>query len=294
MSVPPIVRILALVAITLSSGVARAATTPATQPARVLHITADPNNLPFSNDKREGFENKIADVIAKDLGATIEYDWRAQRRGYVREAIKHGTSEITMGVPTKIERVMTTRPYYRSTYCFVYRKDAKLKIDNFDSPALKQVKIAVPLTGGTNNSPPGQALANRGIIDNIVGFSLYSEDYREPNPIGKIISAVADGKVDVAIAWGPVAGYFAQQQKVPLVVVPITQPAESSTPFAYDISVGVKRGNKALRDEIDGALSRHKEDISRILDEYHVPRVTSDTQSASGSEPSHAKASGTP
>jgi quinoprotein dehydrogenase-associated probable ABC transporter substrate-binding protein len=246
---------------------------PTTRPARVLHITADPNNLPFSNEKGEGFENKIAELIARDLNATIEYDWRAQRRGFFREAIRHGTSEIVMGVPTEIERVITTRPYFRSTYCFVHRKGAPFTLKNFDSPDLKKLKIGVPLMGGSSSTPPAVALANRGLTDQVVGFSVYQVDFREANPMSRIIRDVADGKIDVAIVWGPLAGYFAPRQKVRMEVVPIDVPPESSTPFAYDISIGVKRGNPALRNEIDQVLDRRKIEIAKILDEFGVPQV---------------------
>ena len=251
-----------------------ATTEPSGQPsALVLHIASDPNNLPFSNERQEGFENKIAALIAKDLGAIIEYNWFAQRRGFFREAVKHGPSDIVMGVPAvDFERVLPTRPYYRSTYCFVYRKSSPWKIQNFDDPSLRKLEIGVPLVGDSKNTPPAQWLADRGIVDNIVGFSIYS-DYRDANPASKMIDAVAKNDIDVAIAWGPIAGYFAPKESVPLTVVPITQPSKSSTPIAYDISIGVKRSNSQLRRQIDDVLIRRKSEIDRILDEYGVPRV---------------------
>jgi len=247
---------------------------PSAQPSPlVLHIASDPNNLPFSNEREEGFENKIAALIANDLGATIEYNWFAQRRGFFREAVKHGPSDIVMGVPTvDFERVLPTRPYYRSTYCFVYRKSSPAQIKSFDDPALHKLKIGVPLVGDSKNTPPAQWLADRGIVDNIVGFPVYT-DYRDATPASKMIDASAAGDIDVAIAWGPIAGYFAKKQSVPLTVVPITQPSKSSTPIAYDISIGVKRSNSQLRRQIDDVLIRRKFEIDRILDDYGVPRV---------------------
>src|SRR3954447_25014488 len=119
-----VVLVMLMAAGTLWSATPQAATT---QPL-VLHIAADPNNLPFSNDKLEGFENKIAALVASDLKATIEYNWWAQRRGFFRDAVKHGPSDIVMGVPANFERVIPTRPYYRSTYCFVYRNSAPAQI----------------------------------------------------------------------------------------------------------------------------------------------------------------------
>jgi mxaJ protein len=177
-----------------------------------------------------------------------------------------------MGVPANFERVIPTRPYYRSTYCFVYRNSAPAQIRSFDDPALRQLKIGVPLVGGSNNSPPAQWLSDRNIVDNIVGYSIYT-DYREANPASRMIEAVTRGDIDLAVAWGPVAGYFARKQSPPLTVVSITQTTNSSTPIAYDICIGVRRSNPQLRRQIDDVLIRRKLEIDRILDDYGVPRV---------------------
>jgi mxaJ protein len=246
------------------------AANPTSRP--VLHIVADPNNLPFSNDRCEGFENKIAQLIADDLGAAIDYTWWAQRRGFIREAVKHGSSEIVMGVPAEMDRLLRTRPYFRSTYVFVYRADAATKPASFDDPALRKLKIGVPLVGGSNNSPPAQALADRGVVDNIVGYTVYT-DYRQPDPAAKIIHDVAERQIDVAIVWGPLGGYFAKKQSTPMTVIPVPTSAQSSTPFAFDICIGVKRTNPQLKYQIDRALARHQNEIDRILDQYGVPRT---------------------
>jgi mxaJ protein len=253
-----------------SSVLAATASQPTSRP--VLHIVADPNNLPFSNDRREGFENKIAQLLADDLGATIDYTWWAQRRGFLREAVKHGESEIVMGVPAELERVLRTRPYFRSTYVFVYRADAATKPSSFDDPALRKMKIGVPLVGGSNNSPPAQALGDRGIVDNLVGYSVYT-DNREPDPAAQIIRDVAQRKIDVAVVWGPLGGFFAKKQSTPMDVIPIDSSTQSSTPFAFDICIGVKRSKPQLRDEIDRALARHQHEIDQILQDYGVPRM---------------------
>ncbi len=253
------------------------AASPASQPASrpVLHIVADPNNLPFSNERREGFENKIAQLIADDLGATIDYTWWAQRRGFFREAVKHGTSDIVMGVPAEMDRVLRTRPYFRSSYVFVYRADATTKPASFDDPAMRHLKVGVPLVGGGNNSPPAQALGDRGMVDNLVGYSVYT-DYREPDPAAQIIRDVAERKIDVAIVWGPLGGYFAKKQSTPMEVIPVPSSVRSSTPFAFDICVGVKRSKPELKEEIDRVLARHKREVDRILEEYGVPRTANE------------------
>jgi ABC-type amino acid transport substrate-binding protein len=128
------------------------------------------------------------------------------------------------------------------------------------------------------NTPPAHALAARGLIDNVVGFTLYG-DYREANPPARIIEAVANGDIDTAVAWGPMAGYFASRQNVPLTVTPVQHPPEDSgLRFAFSIAMGVRKGNKALRDEVDGTLQARKAEIDSILDSYGVPRVAAPTK----------------
>jgi mxaJ protein len=240
---------------------------------RVLRITADPNNLPFSNEKREGFENKIADLIAKELGAEIQYSWRAQRRGFFRETLNEDRADLVLGVPAHFELALPTSPYYRSSYVFVYRKDRNLNIHSLDDPALHKLKIGVQMIGNDEtNTPPAHALAHRGIVDNVIGYTLYG-DYREPNPPARIIDAVAKGDIDVAVVWGPLGGYFAKQQSVPLEVVPVSPASDPNLPFTFAIAMGVRKQDKQLRGELNAVLERRRDDINRILDQYNVPRV---------------------
>src|SRR3954469_11742113 len=134
---------------------------------QVLRIAADPNNLPFSNERLEGFENKIAEVVAEQLGAELRYTWRAQRRGFFRETLKSGDCDIVLGVPTGLEGALTTEPYYRSSYVFVTRKDGGLRLSGMDDVQLHAARIGVQLIGDDGaNTPPAHALAMRGIITN--------------------------------------------------------------------------------------------------------------------------------
>jgi mxaJ protein len=234
-----------------------------------LKIAADPNNLPFSNDHLEGFENKIAAVLAEELERKIEYVWHAQRRGFFRQTLKEGDCDLVMGVPAHFERALTTKPYYRSRYVFVERSDRDLNISTLDDRALRELKIGVQLIGDDGmNTPPAHALTERGIITNLFGFTLYG-DYSKPNPPARIIEAVANGEIDVAIVWGPLAGYFASRQETPLKITPL--PKSDDLPFSFAISIGVKKGESQLRDQIDQILSRRKEDIQTILREYRIP-----------------------
>jgi mxaJ protein len=243
-------------------------------PKRALRIAADPNNLPFTNEKREGFENRIAELVAREVGVEIEYHWRAQRRGFFRETLKENQADLVLGVPVGFDMALTTAPYYRSGYVFVTRRDDKLDVKSFDDPRLKSLKIGLQLIGddGTN-TPPAHALAFRGITGNLAGFTLYG-DYDQANPPARIIEAVSRKDVDAAIVWGPLAGYFARRQRVPLTLTPV-EPAvdRSGLPMTFAIAMGVRKGNNELRDLVDGALKKRKAEIDRILDEFGVPRV---------------------
>ncbi len=241
---------------------------------RELRVCADPNNLPFSNDKGEGFENKIVDIIAKDIKAKVTYTWWAQRRGFVRHTLYAEACDLWPGVAAQQEMLSPTQPYYRSTYVFVTRADRHLDIRSFDDPKLKSLKIGVEMIGyDAQNTPPAHALARRGIIQNVRGFSVLG-DYRKPNPAADIVEAVAQGTVDVGIAWGPLAGYFASKAPVTLTVAPV-QPQQDGIkfPMTFAISMGIRRGDNSLAREIDRALIRNKPAIDAILATYHVPRL---------------------
>ena len=266
------------VAIALAMACAACHNVPATgnrSPAtRVLRVCADPNNLPYSNSRQQGFENKIATLIAHDLNARVEYAWWPQRRGFVRNTLKNGTCDCIIGVPSNFELALPTQPYYRSSYVFVSRKDRHLDITSLDDPRLKKFRIGVQIIGNDQaNSPPAHALTQRGIIDNIVGYTVYG-DYRDPEPGRAIVDAVAHGDVDLAIVWGPQAGFFAKEQKVALDLTPVTPQIDLPfLPFVFNISMGVRRGDQALRDQLDREIERRRGDIDRILDQYGVPRV---------------------
>jgi mxaJ protein len=239
----------------------------------VLRVAADPNNLPFSNERGEGFENKIAELIAHDLGARLEYYWQAQRRGFFRQTLKEGRADLVVGVPAHFDLAATTQPYYRSTYVFVTRRDRDLHISSFDDPKLRKLKIGVQIVGADEmNTPPAHALAARGIINNVRGYTLYG-DYTKPNPPARIIDAIKAGEIDVAAVWGPLAGYFAKNSDVPLAITPVQPQTDGPLRFAFDISAGVSKRNAELKTKVDQIISAHRHEITRVLDSYGVPRV---------------------
>jgi mxaJ protein len=242
------------------------------KPARVLRVCADPNNLPFSSEHAAGFENQIAAVLAKQLHARVEYTWWAQRRGFFRNTLNAGLCDVVIGVPSRLDMARTTKPYYRSAFAFVTRADRKLDIRSLEDKRLSTLKIGVQLVGDDGrNSPPAHALAARGIVDNVVGFTM--GDYREDSPATDIVRAVADGTIDVAIAWGPLAGGAATRSKVKLVITPIQEASDHGQQLQFDIALAVRRKDDALAAELEHALDKRRAEITKILDRWRVPRI---------------------
>jgi mxaJ protein len=213
----------------------------------------------------------------------VRYTWWPQHRGFLRNTLKAGTCDVVMGLPSSVELALTTRPYYRSTYVFVYRKDRGIAVQSFDDPALRKLKIGVQMVGDDGaNSPPAHALASRGIIDNIAGYSVYG-DYSQPNPPARIVEAVAKGDVDLAVVWGPLAGYFAPRplagyfaprQQAPLELVPVSPQIDRPfLPFVFDMSMGVRRGDAKLHAELESFIERRQPEIDALLARYGIPRV---------------------
>lgn len=239
-----------------------------------FRVCADPNNLPFSDRDGRGFENKLAELIAGRLGEHVTYTWWAQRRGFVRNTLNAGSCDVIMGVPTEFDMVETTRPYYRSGYVFVSLSDRRYDLRSIKDRRLRDLRIGVQLIGDDGfNTPPAHALSRQGIVRNVVGFSVYG-NYRDPDPPARIVEAVESGEIDVAAVWGPLAGYVARHSAVPLTVAPI-EDVEDFKPlqFQFDIAVGVRKGDHALRVRIDNVLGREHAEIARLMATYGVPTL---------------------
>jgi quinoprotein dehydrogenase-associated probable ABC transporter substrate-binding protein len=253
-------------------------------------VCADPNNLPFSNQRGEGFENRIASVIAADLGLAVRYTWWPERRGFVRNTLNFGRCDVILGVPASVDVVAPTTPYYRSIYVFVIRRDRGLQIRSLDDPVLHGLRIGIDSAGGDyDDPPPARALAQRGLARNLVPYG-FSNDHSRPNPRGELIAAVARGEVDLAIAWGPLAAYFARRSPVPLDITPVSPVVEPpSVPLAFDVAAGVRRGDTRMRDRLEGALERRRSEIRGILETYGVPLVDDSGNSGKSFRPPAAR-----
>jgi mxaJ protein len=237
-----------------------------------LRVCADPNNMPFSDASGNGFENKLAALVAREMGRSVDYVWWAQRRGFVRNTLKAGLCDVVIGVPTLYDQVATTRPYYRSSYVFVSRLDRGIDVSSLKDPRLRDLKIGVHLFGDDGmGAPPAHALGEQGIVGNVIGYSLYG-DYRDVAPPTRLLEAVIDRKVDLAAAWGPLAGYAALNSPVPLRIA-LMDDTKNFAPlqFAFDISMGVRKNDVALRQQLDDIIARKGPEIAVLLKAYGVP-----------------------
>jgi mxaJ protein len=250
----------------LSLALAAAAACAADRP--VLRVCADPDNLPYSNQRGEGFENRLAELVARELSATVRYTWAPQRRGFVRNTLNADECDVMMSVPATLEMVAATRPYYRGTYVFVSRG---LGIRSFDDPRLAKMRIGLQMVGD-DYTPPSYALAARGLSGNVAGFGSH-----EP---AKIIEAVKRGEIDVAIVWGPLAGYYGAPD---LEITPVSPSAFGGMPFTFDMSMGVRKSDSALRAELDRVIATRCGAIQKLLDEYRIPREGNACESQSRS-----------
>lgn len=238
---------------------------------REIRLCADPHNLPYSSAAGPGFENRIVELVAREMGAELTSVWLAQGRGYVRKTLNAGLCDVIAGVPSEFDPVRTTAPYYRSAYVFISRAGAEPPYRAFDDARLKTAKIGVQLIGDDlATTPPGHALAARGLLDNVTGYPIYGE---RPQ-VQRMVDDLASGTIDVALAWGPQAAYFASRAAAPLQVTVAQAPPElAPLPFAFSISMGVRRNDTALLQALDAALARLRPAIDAILAEYDVPRV---------------------
>ena len=236
----------------------------------ILRVCADPDNMPLSNQKGEGYEQKIAELVAKDWNAKVEYAWWPVRRGYFSRALNGRYCDVAIEAPAGLDMAGVTKPYFRSGYVFVTRKDSGLDIKSLADPRLKKLKIGINLLNSdAENTPPAMALSQYGVVGNLVGFTTFYGDSARPEDI---VTAVAKKDIDVAIVWGPVAGYFARASSTPLALQSLPErDSLSDFPFQYNIGMAVRRRDRALRDSLQATLERRRPEIQSILKQFAVP-----------------------
>jgi mxaJ protein len=252
---------LRVAAVILGCSVMLAASTPFT-------VCADPQNAPFSSRENVGFENQIAKVIAAQLDQPLRIHWARMGRGFVREVLNKGACDAIIAAPVGMRGLLVTKPYYRSTYVFVTRRDEQ-PIRSFEDPRLLKMKIGVQVLDD-DYAPPARALARRGLTKNIVGFEMDSN-------AGQIIAAVAEKKIDTAVVWGPLAGYYARRYERALRLSPVSPQLDPpSLPFTFEIGVGVRKSEPELYERMQQAVHRAQPEITQILKKNGVPLLPLD------------------
>lgn len=232
-----------------------------------LRVCADPDNLPFSNAKGEGFENHIINLLAQGMGRTVTYVWTTERRATAIEVMARGRCDVVPGAIAGAAGVMTTRAYMHSAYALVSRDD--VRVTGFDDPQMKRLRIGVQSVGDDAVTPPVEALLSRGLAGNLRPYTLHG-NASDPNTAGGMVHAVAARDIDAAVLWGPFAGYYAARQDIALNVVAVAA-APQDPPMDFAISMAVRSGDVALRDALDRALAANRPAITAILGDYHVP-----------------------
>lgn len=260
-----------LCALALAPGVARSAD-PSKGELRsqvAFRVCADPANPPFSTEKGEGFENKIAEIFARSLGLPLTYSWHPQTIGFVRNTLRAQTCDVIMAVTSAHELVQNTRFYYRSTYVLLYRAADRGTFDSLDSPMVATARIGVVV-----GTPPAVLLQRRGLMPNTHGYNLIV-DTRVEHPAQQAVEDLAAGKIDMALLWGPIAGYWAKRSPVPLEWVPLRSDPGLNTPMDYRISLGLRYGETEWLETLNRLIRENQKEIDRILDEYGVPLLDS-------------------
>ena len=229
-----------------------------------LRVCADPNNLPFSNEAGEGFENRIVQLIGKELGKEVRYTWYPQSTGFVRNTLKLRQCDLISGIATTSETVQNTNSYYHSAYSMVYRQSLGEPLTSFSDPRLKTLRLGI--IAGT---PPVDVLAVQGLLSNIKSYHLLA-DTRRHTPAKQAVLDVASGETDVAFIWGPIAGYYAKQSDEPLTVTPLLN-ENRRIRMNHRVSMAVRHNETDWKHTINAALARLQPQIDEILMEYGVP-----------------------
>jgi quinoprotein dehydrogenase-associated probable ABC transporter substrate-binding protein len=230
----------------------------------VLKVCADPNNLPFSDQQKEGFENRIAERIAAALGAKVEYTWFPQIIGFVRNTLQAHRCDLVIGTVAGDDSMQTTNPYYFTTYVMLYRSDKGLGVKSLQDPQLARLRLGV-----VSATPPSDLLVRHGLMANAKPYPL-TVDTRVESPTHQMVEDLMAGKIDVGLLWGPIAGYYRAHDKLPLTLVPLAD-EPGAAPMKYHIAMGVRPGEPEWRHRVDALIGKEQPQITAILRDYGVP-----------------------
>ncbi len=229
-----------------------------------LRVCADPANLPFSNDKGEGFENAIAELLAGALGVPVRYTWYPDSVGFIRKTLRERHCDLIIGTISNNDMLQNTNPYYRSAFSLVYRADSGLALGSLDDLTGKTLEI-----GAIAGTPPVTLLAQKGLLRQLHSYQLMV-DTRFNHPGQDLVHDVAEGKIDVGVLWGPIAGYYAKHETAPLVVVPLHS-GDSPMRLDFRITMGVRFNEPEWKRDINNVIRDKQDEINRILLDYGVP-----------------------
>jgi quinoprotein dehydrogenase-associated probable ABC transporter substrate-binding protein len=229
-----------------------------------LRVCADPSNLPFSNEREEGFENRIAKIVADELHLPVSYYWFPQIVGFVRNTLRVRQCDLVMGTVAGDDIMQTTNPYYYSTYVMIVRSDRSLSLSGVSDPKLGAMRIGV--VGAT---PPTDLLVRHGLMANTKPYAL-TVDTRHESPAHQLVQDVASGEIDVGLVWGPIAGYYIKRDALPLRMTVLRgEPDAARTD--YRIAMGVRANEPEWRRRINAIILKRQRDITAVLRDYGVP-----------------------
>lgn len=260
-----------------------------------LRVCAAANDLPFSDDRREGFENRIAELISRELGRPLEYVWSGPDRGFSREVLHSGGCDLAMGLTAGAAGYVLSRPYYRSAFVLVSERERALDLHALDDARLRTLTLALHVSDQVGSSVPQASRAlGRDLVGRAHRFLVYGDD-ASADRVARVIEAVSRGHVDGAVIWGPLAAYFVRQHSVTLATTPLTSAANwDSPPPLFDVAVGIRRSDVALAAAVDAALDRRADDIQRILAAFDVPVFEQSEPYVRAIEPGRQTVSGAP
>lgn len=265
-----------------SMAIFAAATAAGAERIGSLRVCADPGNMPFSNNRGEGIENKIAEVLARSLGTWVQYYYRPGiERGMTRTTLYADECDVMFDMPSDTERVLVTTPLYRTTFVLASRSDRGITIKNLDDPRLKTLKVGVYQTSAIR-----EALADHDVRNLSIHYLSHDGDLVAEDQPAYQVQQVLDGKIDIAAVWGPFAGYYQAMKHAPIALQPVNL-MDDAVPLEFDMAVAVRTSDKDLQAQLERALHAERDAVRSILTEFGVPLVRCDTCLVSGDLPSH-------